>query len=360
MKATTVARANKDKQLEDKTVNVENFTRSPTHIITGRDSYTKEEILVLKTSSNVNQIDYLPFMEQIDLREKFFTITQFCDKNGLLTLSRKQKENFRDFRRLSEIAECPVIFANANSIDCFSIKQTIVSDCSFIASLTVASLYERRFGKKLISNIIFPQNRNGDAVYNPCGKYMIKLNINGIWRKIIIDDRLPVGSYGQLLCSYSSNKNEFWISLMEKAYMKVMGGYDFPGSNSVTHLESHFKFLLNLFKIQNIDLHALTGWIPERVNLKDWDKRKLFELILTRYAKGDLLVTFATGEFSDAQSERTGLVSTHAYAMLDIKLVQVRRPISNSPTLNSSAEQNAVPTEESLGARQMEGKILRT
>ncbi|KAJ8943275.1 hypothetical protein NQ318_017293 [Aromia moschata] len=93
---------------------------------------------------------------------------------------------------------------------------------------------------------------------------MIKLHINGVARKVIVDDSFPMlTEFGRLLCSYSSNKNEFWISLLEKAYMKVMGGLgDFPGSNS------------------NIDLHALTGWIPERVAIRvkeaDFNRDSLF------------------------------------------------------------------------------------
>ena len=39
--------------------------------------------------------------------------------------------------------------------------------------------------------------------------------------QVVVDDTLPVGRDGQLLCSYSNNRNEMWVSLIEKAYLKV-------------------------------------------------------------------------------------------------------------------------------------------
>ncbi len=264
--------------------------------------YSEEEKRVLAATSVINGREYVPFLS-VDLKEKFFGMTlPFSDKHGKLSLAPKQKSRLVSWMRPSEYMSDPKVLL---LVDCFSVKQTIVSDCSFVASIAISAQYEKRFGKKLITSIIYPQNREGVPIYNPCGKYMVKLNVNGVPRKIVIDDFFPIGQHREPLCSYSSNKNELWISLLEKAYMKVMGGYDFPGSNS------------------NIDLYALTGWIPERVSLRPddpfFDKDGVFKKLLTRFHRGDVLVTLATGELSEAEADRAGLVPTHAYAMLDIK-----------------------------------------
>ncbi|CAG2117482.1 unnamed protein product, partial [Medioppia subpectinata] len=313
---------------------------SPQHVISGQSAYTREEIQVLRTTSLINGREYVPFLN-VDLKERFSYPMPFSDRDGLLVLAPKQKNQFQRWARLEELTREPAVIADA--VDCFAIKQTIVSDCSFVASLAVSALYEKRFNKRLITTIIYPQRRDGRPVYNPCGKYMIKFNLNGVSRKILIDDRLPVDRFGQLLCSYSSNRNEFWVSLLEKAYMKVMGGYDFPGSNSNIDLHSltgwiperlsihgHESEKERTFKIRidNIrDLHSLTGWIPERLSIHghESEKERTFKMLCERHAKGDVLITFATGELNDAECERTGLVATHAYALLDIKAVQNKR-----------------------------------
>jgi calpain-7 len=77
--------------------------------------------------------------------------------------------------------------------------------------------------------------------------------------------------------------------------------------------------------LQNIDLHALTGWIPERTAIRnndpDFNRDALFATLESRLAKGDVLVTVATGDLSDADAERSGLVPTHAYAVMDVQTV---------------------------------------
>ncbi|XP_038044478.1 calpain-7-like [Patiria miniata] len=284
----------------------------------GGGSYTAEEIKVLRTTSFINGREFLPYISQADLKEKFAFSIPFTDKLGQLALAAKQKSRLAKFVRPSEFCSDPqMIFA----VSAFSIKQTIVQDCSFLASLAISANYERRFKKSVITKIVYPQDKQGKPIYNPCGKYMVILHLNGVKRKVIIDDYLPMDKHGDLLCSFSNNRNELWVSLLEKAYMKVMGGYDFPGSNS------------------NIDLHALTGWIPERQAIrpdsKEFDKDKVFAKLKDRFHKGDVLATLATGMMSDAEGDRAGLVPTHAYAMLDIreimgrKLLQLKNPWSH-------------------------------
>ncbi|NXS83653.1 CAN7 protein, partial [Erpornis zantholeuca] len=197
--------------------------------------YTAEEIEVLRKTSKINGIEYVPFMS-VDLRERFAFPMPFSDKCGKLPLSPKQKAMFAKWVRPDDITNNPTMIYTVSS---FSIKQTIVSDCSFVASLAISAAYERRYNKKLITRI-------SCSLEQPIAG-LIKVSICENNGQVIIDDQLPVDHSGELLCSYSNNKNELWVSLIEKAYMKVMGGYDFPGSNS------------------NIDLHALTGWIPERI-----------------------------------------------------------------------------------------------
>lgn len=86
---------------------------------------------------------------------------------------------------------------------------------------------------------------------SPNGKYVFRMYFNGSWRQVPIDDRLPASkTHRTLYVVDKRNPRLLWPALLEKAYLKIRGGYDFPGSNSGT------------------DLYALTGWIPEQVLLQ--------------------------------------------------------------------------------------------
>lgn len=53
------------------------------------------------------------------------------------------------------------------------------------------------------------------------GLYTVKFSKSGLWRYVHVDDRIPCTLDGRALYAKSSNANEVWVMLVEKAYAKL-------------------------------------------------------------------------------------------------------------------------------------------
>ncbi|KAK0794262.1 cysteine protease [Friedmanniomyces endolithicus] len=189
--------------------------------------------------------------------------------------------------------------------------QDAATDCSLVASLCAGVARAERGHSKILKTVLYPYDEdNRRPLMSRNGKYIVRLNFNGCFRKVVIDDRLPVSSTGRVIHVVDRhNPGLLWPALIEKAYLKVLGGYDFPGSNSAT------------------DLWVLTGWIPEQVFLQsdDLEPDRFCKQILDAFDLGDVLITMGTGKMTTETERDLGLAGEHDYAVLDLREVGGQR-----------------------------------
>jgi len=217
-----------------------------------------------------------------------FENKHFEDPQGLLPLSVRQMTNLLEWTKYADTVPSDQYVNNvvdvATQINGYEVVQKNVSDCSVLSSLAVCGHFEfkHKHQRRIITQNIFPQDNSGNPIYNPTGEYVVKLFVNGIWRGVRIDDYVPINKEGDYLCAYSS-RGKMWVSLIEKAYLKIHGGYDFNGSNS------------------GRDLYVLTGWLPSKVNLKreNLNRDRLWHRISTGVRNNDCLITLGTGVIPD-------------------------------------------------------------
>ncbi|XP_078372473.1 androglobin-like isoform X6 [Oculina patagonica] len=104
-------------------------------------------------------------------------------------------------------------------------------------------------------------------VYNPGGKYCVRLFWMGTWRKVTVDDWMPFDEDGKLLLPATPNEHELWPMLLSKALIKV-ASLDYAGGYNASEFGD--------FTV----VHALTGWLPEIIPLRCGNTVEIWKLLL--------------------------------------------------------------------------------
>ncbi|KAK1769193.1 cysteine proteinase [Phialemonium atrogriseum] len=229
--------------------------------------------------------------------------------------------------------------------------QDMLTDCSVVASLSAAMRHLCPNKDSLLASLMYPfDHKSFKPAISPNGKYVFRMHFNGCPRRVTIDDRLPSSSTSSraLFVVDQRNPRLIWPALMEKAYLKIRGGYDFPGSNSGT------------------DLYVLTGWIPEQhfFQHEEIDLEQIWNMMRRAYDNGDVVVTLGTSYLSPEEEETLGLVSEHDYAVMHLAEEEgVRRMLVKNPWRNSvvwkgvgsSASMNVITSSPSLPSKSKAG-----
>lgn len=179
--------------------------------------------------------------------------------------------------------------------------------CGSIRRLTSGDLIKTKLDVIGLSKGVYP------PIFHPFAKkgiYCLKFFISAGWRYVIIDDRLCVHKgQNNLVFAHCLNPDELWVPLIEKAYAKLFGSYEALNSGLIDDA-----------------LVDMTGLVAEKIKLKkikgNRDALDEFWNKLWKYRKNKTLMGCSIEGHTEGEvrwdGDRTGLLSGHAYSLVDV------------------------------------------
>jgi calpain-15 len=267
--------------------------------------------LLKKTSNKQNQEKIRRIHEQ---ECKKFIDPQFPPDSTSLAKDFKRLEYDTEqewktfvFKDIDDIYPQPIkVF---NDISPNDILQGRLGDCYFLSTLSAMAEFP-----KLIERCFDTQD------YQPSGCYSVNIYETGVLTTFIIDDLFPCTQDGELAFSgprVEKGVTEIWVLLLEKAWAKRFGSYYSIDTGATEDA-----------------LRDLTGAPCKTIEVGE---DKLWESLFEANFKNYIITAGSSGEdgCGDLVNEM-GLVSLHAYAIIDIrevktgkkneKLLKIRNP----------------------------------
>ncbi|XP_055839215.1 calpain-A isoform X2 [Episyrphus balteatus] len=240
--------------------------------------------------------DFESLRDQCLSSGSLFEDPMFPANNESLMFSQRPDRHI-EWMRPHEICDDPQFFVEGYSR--FDVQQGELGDCWLLAAAANLTQYQHLFFRVVPTDQSF---ENYAGIFHFCfWQY-------GKWIDIVIDDRLPTYR-GELLYMHSTEKNEFWSALLEKAYAKLHGSYEaLKGGTTCEAMED------------------FTGGVTEWYDLKEAPPN-LFTILSKAAERNSMMGCSLEPDPNVTEAETPqGLIRGHAYSITKVALVDIVTP----------------------------------
>lgn len=195
-----------------------------------------------------------------------------------------------EWKRASDIYENPVIFSDG--ITPQDVCQGEIGDCYFLCTLSAMAEVPERIIERFISKEV-----------NSAGAYKVDFYVNGIETPVIVDDWLPT-KYGKPAFG-SSNEEELWVCILEKAWAKLHGSYELTEGGLPTMAASHLCGVPS-YDVEHKDVAEDIDNFWAKLQAADSHN---FTIMSASHGQGE-------------EESELGIISGHAYSLISVHIIE--------------------------------------